>query len=77
MLSSLQPDIAWEHFSQPAVEPKSYAKVLTFNVIEKFYAVFYSFLTLYLILTDFCALNIQVCPKPHRYFSRVRLNLPI
>ncbi len=76
MLSSLQPDIAWEHFSQPAVEPKSCAKVLTFNVIEKFYAVFYSFLTLYLILTDIYALNIQVCPKPLSYFWRVSVILP-
>jgi len=42
--------MAQEHFSQPAVEPKSCAKVLTFNVIEKFYDAFYLFLTLVFIL---------------------------
>ena len=65
---SLQLDIAWEHVSQPAVKPKSCAKVLTFNKIEKFYAVFYSFLTLYLILSSSSGLNVQVRIRISRVF---------
>ena len=57
---SLQPDIAWEHFSQPAVEPKSCAKVLTFNGMEKTYAIFYSFLTLYLVLDARVSFNLPM-----------------